>query len=77
MSLFSANKPSTRALKGYNELTKLGIRLTKEIHELKTRAKDHVGKTKEKLPTIAQKVLCQTSPYRRQRITGKAPDQKD
>jgi hypothetical protein len=53
MSLFSANKPSTRALKGYNELTKLGIRLAKEIRELKTRAKDHVGKTEEKLPAVA------------------------
>ena len=50
---FSANKPSTCALKGYNELTKLGIRLAKEIRELKTRAKDHVGKTEEKLPAVA------------------------
>ena len=50
---FSANKPSTRALKGYNELTKLGIGLAKEIRELKTRAKDHVAKTEEKLPAIA------------------------
>jgi hypothetical protein len=39
--------------KGYNELTKLGIRLTKEIRELKTRARNYDKKTEAKLSAIA------------------------
>jgi len=41
------------ALKGYNELTRLGIQLTREIRELKTRENGHVGKTTEKMQAIA------------------------
>jgi hypothetical protein len=40
------------AMKGYNELTGLGIRLTREICELKNRAKEYDEKPTEKLPTI-------------------------
>ena len=43
------------ALKGYNELTRLGIQRARarEIRELKIRANDHVGKTTEKVQAIA------------------------